>query len=304
MSAEALDAALEATRIWEQPFQVHITGGEPFLNAGLLRRAVRTTVARGIPCYVETNAGWCVREDLVAERFLALRECGIRAILISCSPFHAASIPPRRTLLAIAVALEIFGPEGVIVHLPEWLEQLRRFGLEAPTPIERYCESYGSRTAGVMFWEGYGLNSGGRAGYRLGHLITRRRALAFRQENCRAEILYAPHSHFDLYGNFIPGFCGGLAAGAWTELAGLVEDFQQSRYPPLIDILVHSGPFGLYQFACQEYGYHPLARGYAGKCHLCVDVRSHLVLSGDFPELAPAGFYQRGLRAEELPLGG
>jgi hypothetical protein len=304
MSAETVDAALEATRVWDQPFQVHITGGEPFLNFPLLHRAVMATVRRGVLCYAETNAGWCVREELVGERFLALRQAGLRSLLISCSPFHAVTIPPRRTLLAIAVALDIFGPDGVIVYQPEWLEQLRRFGLETSTPLERYLESFGEKPAGVMFWQGYSLISGGRAGYRLGHLVSRRKAAAFRSDRCAAELLYSPHSHFDLYGNYLPGFCGGLAAGAWTDLPGLTDDYRQRRYPPLVEILVQAGPFGLYQFARQEFAYQPLAGGYAGKCHLCVDVRSHLFQFGLFQELAPAGFYRQVERLGELPLGG
>jgi hypothetical protein len=35
-----------------------------------------------------------------------------------------------------------------------------------------------------------------------------------------------------------------------------------------------------------------LPDGYAGKCHLCVDVRRHLVRRGGFPELRPAAFYE------------
>lgn len=35
-----------------------------------------------------------------------------------------------------------------------------------------------------------------------------------------------------------------------------------------------------------------LPQGYAGKYHLCVDVRIHLVKTGDFAELRPLGFYE------------
>jgi hypothetical protein len=42
----------------------------------------------------------------------------------------------------------------------------------------------------------------------------------------------------------------------------------------------------------EQYGYQPLAEGYTGKCHLCVDVRRHLVDVGDLAELSPRGFYE------------
>jgi hypothetical protein len=293
MSLEDVGAALEAMLIWDQRFQVHITGGEPFLNFPLLLHAVETATALGIPNYLETNAGWCVREALVEERFIALREAGLGAVLISCSPFHAESIPLERTLLAIRKAVEIFGRQGVIVYLSEWLEQLQVFNQGDTTPLDAYLQAYGPKHAGRLFWDGYGLISGGRSGYRLGHLIKGRPVADFRGENCQREILYAHHSHFDLYGNFISGFCGGLTVGDWHDLPGLSSRFQAGEYPELIKILVKEGPYGLYALAQKAYGYQPLEGGFAGKCHLCVDVRKHLVKQGDFPELKPREFYER-----------
>ena len=57
-------------------------------------------------------------------------------------------------------------------------------------------------------------------------------------------------------------------------------------------MLVEHGPYGLCEFAQQEYGYQPLPDGYTGKCHLCVDVRRHLVGVGDLLELRPLAFYE------------
>ncbi len=56
------------------------------------------------------SAGWCTDEDEARKRFAALREAGLQAILISCSPFHAERIPPVRTLRAVRAALDVFGP--------------------------------------------------------------------------------------------------------------------------------------------------------------------------------------------------
>jgi hypothetical protein len=124
-------------------------------------------------------------------------------------------------------------------------------------------------------------------------MIEGRQVEAFRDECCQREILYAHHSHFDLYGNFISGFCGGLTVGDWHELPELLDHFRAGDYPELIAILVEEGPYGLYTLAHSTYGYQPPADGFAGKCHLCVDVRRHLVRQGDFPELKPREFYER-----------
>jgi hypothetical protein len=222
MSPQTLREALEAVAAWPRTPQVHFTGGEPFLHFPLLLEGVRIAVELGIPCYVETSANWCLDEAEAVERFRALREAELGAVLVS-----------------------------------------------------------------------------GRAGYELGHLVPRYPVDAFAHDNCAREVLFAHHSHFDLYGNYISGFCGGLTVGDWHErsaersrrsLPQLLADFQAGRHPPLIAVLIERGPHGLFEMARDRYGYHPLAEGYTGKCHLCVDVRRHLARKGDF--VRPRGFYE------------
>lgn len=292
MQPDEIRAALEATLTWERPYQVHLTGGEAFLKFPLLLQATEIAAELGISAYAETNAGWCVSEDLVERRFRALRQAGMKSILISCSPFHGESIPLVSTLLAIRKAWEIFGQENVFVYIADWFEVMSAFDETQPIPLEVYSQIYGEEEAGRMFWQGYGLISGGRAGYRLAHLTPKRSPQAFQNENCARELLYAPHSHFDLYGNFIPAFCGGLRVGNWHDLPALIEEFQTGDYPELIQILIELGPYGLYEMALERYAYQPLARGYAGKCHLCTDVRRHLVNHYPFDELQPVDFYE------------
>jgi hypothetical protein len=111
------------------------------------------------------------------------------------------------------------------------------------------------------------------------------------QDNCSKEILHAKHSHFDLYGNYISGFCGGLRIGSWRNLPQILEDFSNGSYPPLIKILIENGSYGLFQFAVDTYGYIPVEEGYVGKCHLCVDVRRYLADRDEFYELQPGLFY-------------
>lgn len=294
MSSETLRQALEAILIWPQTPQVHLTGGEPFLHFSLLLEGTRMATELGIWAYVETSGGWCTDETEAVERFAALRQVGLQAVLISCSPFHAERIPPARTMRALRVAINVFGAHRVTVYLPDFLEIVQQFGddVERPTPLSRYEEELGVEGARRVLWEGYGVISGGRAGYRLGHLVPRHPAAVFARANCAGEILYAHHSHFDLYGNFISAFCGGLTVGDWRDLPQVLDDFQDERYPSLIEVLVERGPYGLCEVAQEQYGYQPLPEGYAGKCHLCVDVRRHLVEMDDFAELRPRGFYE------------
>lgn len=291
IQTEDIHKALEAMLLWPQAFQVHFTGGEPFLNFHVLLQAVEIATELGIPRYVETNAGWAVTEKLVDKRLTALYQAGLQAILISVSPFHAETIPPDRTLRTIQKSIEIFGPENTLVYQSHWFEQLKAFHTNQPTPLEKYIETFGQAETGRLFWKGYGLISGGRAGYQLGHLAPQQPAEYFNGEDCAYEILYSQHSHFDLYGNFIPGFCGGLSLGSWYDLPVLLARYQRKDFPTIFSILIEYGPYGLFEAAVLEYNYKPLPNGYAGKCHLCADVRRHLSTNGSFPELQPAQYY-------------
>lgn len=286
-----ITSALRSALNFGSPFQVHITGGEPFLRFDLLKRAVRVAARLGIPVYVETNAAWCVNERLTEQRFSELYREGLQAVLISCSPFHAAHVPLKRTLLAARVASEVFGAARVMVYLPEWLKVISGFSMDNPVPLEEYTRTYGRAETAVLFWQRYGLIPGGRSGYRLGDLVAGHSPQYFSSMTCRYEILYAPHSHFDLYGNFIPGFCGGLSVGSWHDLPALRDNFSAGRYSALIHTLIEEGPYGLYRLACSQYGYVARKEGYVGKCHLCIDARCHLARKGNFDELKPVEFY-------------
>jgi len=291
MDPETVTEALLATKHWTHPYRVHLTGGEPFHNIPLLKHAIREASRLGIHHYVETNAFWCTSKEKAVTVFSELKSDGLEQILISCSPFHAETIPPSRTFAAIEAAIEVFGPEGVQVYLPHCVRQLQLFDPARTTPISRYVERFGLEKAGRMLWDGYYIIPAGRSGYRLGFLTRRWPAEHFRGDDCRREILFAHHSHLDLYGNYISWFCGGLTIGSWRRMAQLIQDFQHGRYPTLVHALIDRGPFGLYEMASSSFGYVQDPGGYAGKCHLCVDVRRHLCSVSEWPELQPKAFY-------------
>ncbi len=293
MAPEEVALVLEnAKSAWGSGFQLHLTGGEPFLNFPLLLHATEEAARLAIPVYVETSAGWVRNLTMAEERFRRLRGAGMGAVLVSVSPFHQESIPLQRTLDGISAARAAFGPERVIVYQQDWLPELARHGLADPVPLSEYQAEYGTRRAGLRLWMGFGLISGGRAGYRLGEWLPKRPADSFAGERCREELAYAQHSHLDLCGNVIPAFCGGISLGDWHDLPGLVRDVRHGRVPRLAAILMEEGPYGLYRLAAAEAGYRPAEAGFAGKCHLCVDVRRHLLSAGQFKhDLTPAQFY-------------
>ena len=293
MMPEDIQTAFDVLCTWDHPFQVHLTGGEPFLNFPLLLKAVQFAADRHFRVYVETNAGWCINKNLAGERFAELREAGLAAVLISASPFHAENIPVRNTLLGVQAAKEVFGPQRVQVFLPDWLLLLEQFGPDETVSLKTFIDEFGMQQTGTLFWTGYGLLGGGRAGYQLGYLTKRYSAESFSHENCTGEILYANHSHFDLYGNFIPAFCGGISLGKWEDYLELQTGFMSGSSNGLLKILIESGPYGLYKMASENFSYLQEPAGYVDKCHLCVDVRRYLHQQAVFPELQPTDFYRR-----------
>ena len=50
----------------------------------------------------------------------------------------------------------------------------------------------------------------------------------------------------------------------------------------------------LYDLGVEKYDYQALEEGYISKCHLCLDIRKHIVKQTDeFKELNPREFYSQ-----------
>jgi hypothetical protein len=69
----------------------------------------------------------------------------------------------------------------------------------------------------------------------------------------------------------------------------LREGVDTERFP-VLGLLMEEDMKGLLEFATEQ-GYQESAEGYFSKCHLCMDLRKHLALTGDYPELSPREFY-------------
>ena len=116
-------------------------------------------------------------------------------------------------------------------------------------------------------------------------------AQRFFAEPCPTPFLRTWHNHFDNYGNFMPGFCGGLSLGHWRDLDRLETEGLDIRDYPILRFLIFGDVGGLLNFA-RDYGYRASASGYISKCHLCLDLRKFLLDKGNFQELRPREFYK------------
>ncbi|KYH40061.1 MAG: hypothetical protein AYL33_006670 [Candidatus Bathyarchaeota archaeon B63] len=273
---------------------LHLTGGEPFLNPDLLLDLVRMADRLGMPSlFVETNCFWAATDESARESLNQLKEAGLHGILISVNPFILEYVPFERTLRAIRAAREIF-QANLMIYQEGFLHQIERLGVRGTIRFEDYL-----RTAGASSMYYAELLPMGRACYELRHLFPRHPAEDFFCMSCRAELTRPWHIHVDNYCNYMTGYCGGISLGDARRMDEICSGIELDDKPILARLVSDRGIELLYRFAVEEYGYRELRKGYISKCHLCVDIRKHIVEQTDeFVELKPEGFY-RNLKAED-----
>lgn len=270
---------------------LHFTGGEPFANFELLREAVRTAEELKIPStFVETNCFWATDPDRAREMLGLLKEDGLKGILISVNPFYLEYVPFERTENAIRASLGVFG-ENTFVYQLEYFRRFKKWGVRGSVPFEEYL-TFEKREHVLQNVEFFLM---GRAPYKLREFLTGYYppcpSSAFFREPCVTPFLRPLHNHFDNFGNYVPGFCAGISLGDIRRLDWLATSGIDTEKRPVLKFLIDGDLSGLYRFAV-DLGYGESFEGYLSRCHLCMDVRRHLVDAGDFPELSPAEFYR------------
>lgn len=275
---------------------LHFTGGEPFLNFDLLCRALEISSGLDIPSlFIETNCFWCTSDKTTREKLSVLREKGLHGIMISVNPFYLEYVPFERTERAIRISTELFG-NNTIVYQFEYYRRFTALGLKDRVSFEKYLQ--------MENWSDFARNTEffimGRAPYsltsELADLYPRYPANSLVQMPCVPEFLRSWHNHFDNYGNFIPGFCGGITLGDCRELNDLLKYGIDLEEYPILKYLIHDDMNGLLQFTVDR-GYTADEAGYYSKCHLCVDLRKYLHAEDGFKELKPDAFYSNLLSA-------
>jgi len=256
------------------------------LNFELLVEAVEMAEALKIPStFVETNCFWCSNDETTRERLELLDAAGLKGILISVNPFYAEYVPFERTERCIRISQEVFG-RNVVVYQLAYYHRFKQLGIKERMPLKDYLEL----TSGERLTEQVELFLMGRAARQLKQFYPTYPAHAFFGEPCRPPFLRDWHNHFDNYGNFMPGYCGGISLGHWRNLDTLVREGIDLDEHPILKFLIAEDVPGLLQFA-KDFGYQESREGYLSKCDLCLDLRSHLVSEEDFEELNPKEFY-------------
>jgi hypothetical protein len=263
---------------------LHFTGGEPFLNFKLLLQAARIACEIGIPStFVETNCYWCGDDEVTEDKLRQLKDAGLKGITISVNPFILEYVSFERTERAIRASKKVFG-RNVIVYQDFFYRQFKQLGIRSSLSFEDYIEK-----AGPGSFDYAEMIPMGRFPYKLGHLFKRQKAESFFAQSCKARLTSPYHIHIDNYGNYIGGFCGGISLGDAHDLS-LIFDGVDLDKRPVLKALV-TGTEELYKLG-QELSYEELSEGYVSACHLCMDIRKHLVQQTDeFCELRPKKIY-------------
>jgi len=270
-------------------YGLHFTGGEPFLNFDLLCEAVEMAEELNIPStFVETNCFWAVNDKSTREKLSILKNKGLKGILISVNPFFLEYIPFERTERTVKYGYELFG-QNLIVYQHEYYKRFRSLDISKKMSFNDFLDLEGRRD----FARNTEFFISGRAPYKIQNynIYLKYPAKRFFNQVCSPPFIRSWHNHVDNYENFVPGYCGGISLGSFYDLDKYIKDGIELDEHPVLKYIISDNFEGLLSFA-KDYGYKEVKGGYLSKCHLCVDIRKHLVAKGNFSELEPKEFYQ------------
>jgi hypothetical protein len=265
---------------------LHFTGGEPFLNFDLLLRAAKIAHGLGIPStFVETNCYWCKDDTATEDKLQQLRNAGLHGMMVSVNPFILEYVPFERTERAVRIGRKVFG-QSAMVYQTFFYHQFRDLGVNDTLAFEKYIERAGLES--LRYAEMIPM---GRLSYSLGRLFRKQPAQSFFAQSCRASLASPCHVHIDNYGNYFGGFCGGISLGDAHDLDAIFSGVDLDKHPVLTALV--TSVEHLYRLG-KKFGYQDLPEGYVSACHLCLDIRKHLVQQTDeFEELTPRQIYSQ-----------
>ncbi len=267
---------------------IHVGGGEPFLHVERLARVLEIANEVGVQVeYVETNSSWYRDQDSACSLLKDLKARGLSTLLISMSPFHNEFIPFHKVKGVSQACLKT--GVGAFPWIKAFYREIDSFDDRTTHSLMEYAERFGAdylRTIPSRYW----IHLGGRSLATFREVLDTHDPLTILNKNAKgcAELHDVTHFHLDLYGNYIPGLCSGLA----IRREDLGKPLDPTRYP-LLTTLHTKGINGLFRVAREQSDYTPTGR-YLSKCDLCFDIRRHLVQQEGRPslELQPLWFYK------------
>ena len=266
---------------------VHIGGGEPLLRPQHLFPILKAAEEHGIQIdYIETNASWYKNAERTGALLRELRQHHVHTLLISIDPFHNEFIPFYKVKALIETCKQ--HDMSVFPWRMEFWGDLEAMGDAKTHRLEEYDRFFGYDYQ-LQLLKRYHLNLRGRAlqTYK-GYLKTFPvREILSDTSPCN-KLSGVHHFHIDLYGNFVPESCAGLA----VHYKDLTQGITPEKYP-VFHALYTAGIKGLYDFASHRYGFEP-KDNYTGKCELCYDIRRYMAMDIklNLADVQPLGHYK------------
>lgn len=252
--------------------KIHLTGGEPFLYwdhlCQILSQGQKENL--GKVDLIETNGFWATDEKIISQRLKTLDKLGMKRLKISTDPFHQEYVDIEQVRRLANLANEILGAKRVLVRWRKYLDNPVR--MKDIPPAERK-EQY------ISAIKDYPCRFTGRAGGKLAELVASTPIESIASMNCKLDFLSAKGVHIDPFGNVFSGTCSGIIIGNTNQTP--LEDIWKRFHPAqseFINTLFEHGSYGLLEKA-EKSGYKK-AKTYAGKCHLCTDIRQFFFENG------------------------
>jgi hypothetical protein len=266
--------------------EVHITGGEPFLDFNYLLRILEGVSGTGYSGFgfVETNAFWAINDKICEDRLLKIKALGTQRVCISSDIFHQEFVPKENVLRLVDAAHKIIGLESVILRWPNGLKEEKHIGQMTPEQVQNYLFNP---------MRDFRVRLVGRASNKLDRYVPKYSADHFAQSPCFEKIFGSGHYHFDLNNNLVPGI-GCLTMGNSVDgtLLQLIKSVNRQDNP-FLHWLAEEGPSGEFLRYAKERGYPQVTGGYGDKCQLCYGIRKWLYKTKQATsELAAAEAYQ------------
>ena len=285
MSVETFINSLTGLKnIAGQTAKIHITGGEPFLYFDYMCELLEQAQREGLGTIdmIETNGFWADSEKAIKQRLQKLSQFGMNRLKISCDPFHQEYVDIQLVRRLAKAASELLGPKRILVRWQKYLDN--------PTSFANLTDEQRDRIF-ISAIKDYPCRFTGRAAGKLAELLANTTIEKIQKTNCQQAFLDAKGIHIDPYGNIFSGTCSGIIIGNVTEkpLEKIWQQFHPSNNK-IIETLFNLGPAGLLKEA-ECLGYKQ-KNSYAGKCHLCTDIRQFFFEKSLYKDIVgPANCY-------------
>lgn len=268
--------------------KLHIGGGEPLLAPEGVMAVLETAREMDMTIeYVETNSSWYKDHAQACGLLEAMQNAGLTALLVSISPLHNEFVPYSK-VKGVLAACRRTGLE-VFPWVSDFIEDISHFDESKKHPLSEYESRFGPDYLANLARR-YWIAPGGRALETFAPLLPQKSVENLAEESSGGcmELAAVNHFHLDLYGNYIPGLCAGLAI-ARDDLG---RPLDPEKYP-ILSILYRQGIGGLLHHA-KDFGFKQSASSYGSKCQLCFEIRRFLVREKNTAsaELQPQHHYQ------------